>query len=122
MNTNCGMCTRHLVMIAYGRSAWFRLLREPLKLAMRAWVRLSGLDLSGYALATPACRDCNRFYKNALKDHSAVFRAINGVGNPLFDKVLERIVEPREMEAAAHRARNRDRIGPPEDPDRWTNI
>lgn len=60
-------------MLAYQRSFWFRLLHEPLKFTMRAWVRLANIDLGRCEFATPACRKCNRFYKNALKDHSTFF-------------------------------------------------
>jgi hypothetical protein len=109
-------------MIAYQRSFWFRLLREPLKHTMHACVRLTNIDLNGYKFATPACHNCNRFYKNALKDHSAVFCKLNDIINPLFDKILERIVGQQAVQAAMHRAQNRDQTDPPENLDRWTSI
>jgi hypothetical protein len=109
-------------MLAYQRSFWFRLLRWPLKSAMRAWVRLASIDLAGYEFATPACRRCNRFYKNALKDHSPVFCRLNDLINPIFDQILEGIVGQEAILDAKHRAKNRDQSDPPVNIDHWTGI
>jgi hypothetical protein len=122
MNMTCSTCTRQLVMLAYQRSFLFRLLREPLKFTMRAWVRLAKIDLNGYEFATPVCRKCNRFYKNALKDHSTVFCTLNDLINPIFDKILEGIVGEEAILDAKHMAKNRDQSNPPVKIDRWTSI
>ena len=109
-------------MMAYRRSVWFRLVREPLKFGMRAWVRMAKIDLSGYRFTTPACLDCTRFYKNALKDHSATFRRANGIINPLFDRMLEGLVGPEAVLEARNRAETRDQAELPDDLERWTRI
>jgi hypothetical protein len=109
-------------MIAYRRSFWFRLLREPLKLVMRVWVMLSGIDLTAYQFATPMCRNCNRSYKNALKDQSPIFRKLNEIINPYFDKILERIVGQQAIRDARSFARNRECIDNIDSPDLWTKI
>jgi hypothetical protein len=89
---------------------------------MRAWVRLARIDLSGYEFTTPMCRDCNRFYKNALKDHSPLFVRLNGLINPVFDFIIERIVGPEVVQDSKRRALGRDQVEPPEELDRWTQI
>jgi len=122
VNTTCSTCTRQLVMLAYQRSFWFRLLREPLKFTMRAWVRLANINIGAYEFATPACRKCNRFYKNALKDHSAFFCRLNDFINPIFDKILEGIVGQEAILDAKDMAKNRDQSKPPVNIDQWTSI
>lgn len=122
MNTTCGTCTRQLVMLAYERSFWFRLVREPLKFAMRSWARLASIAPDAGEPVPPVCRDCMRFYKNALKSRSPLFRRLNDLINPPFDKVLERIVGPQAILDAKHMAATRDRSDPPANPARWTRI
>lgn len=99
-NAVCGTCTLKLVTIAYRRAPWFRLLREPLKLGMRFLVRLHHVDAAQYAVRTPACYGCIRFYKVALKDNSAVFRWLHRWVNPSFDYFLEKIVTKDELSNA----------------------
>jgi len=104
--TVCNTCTRHLVEIAYKRSFWFRFFREPLKFGMRFWVKISRIDLSKYEIKTPFCENCNRFYKNALKNNSKLFVLLNNKINPLFDSVLEDLVGQQEIEKAKQLAKN----------------
>ena len=101
----CNTCTRRLVYIAYERSPWFRLVREPLKFAMRCWVRLYQLDPNQYEVTLPSCRNCMRFYKTVLKENSRLFRLLNKLMNPVFDIVLERIVSEEEVKKAKAHAR-----------------
>jgi hypothetical protein len=104
-NAKCSTCTIKLVNIAYKRAPWFRLLREPLKLGMRGLAWLYHVDPAEYAVQTPSCYGCLRFYKVALKDKSPFFRVLNNLVNPLFDAVLERIVTPEELEHTKDYAR-----------------
>lgn len=95
-NAVCGNCTLKLVTIAYQRAPWFRLLREPLKLGMRLLSRIHHVDTAEYLVRTPACYDCIRFYKVALKEKSAIFRWLHSGINPVFDFVIEKIVTTEE--------------------------
>lgn len=104
-NAVCGNCTIKLVRIAYRRAPWFRLLREPLKLGMRALSRIHHVDPAEYDVRTPACYDCIRFYKIALKERSAVFRQLHRFVNPVFDSVIQRIVTVEERRQAREYAR-----------------
>jgi hypothetical protein len=99
-STVCYTCTRRLVDIAYQRSPWFRVIREPLKLTMRTWVRLYGLDTEEYEVCSPSCYNCIRFYKTALKERSRLFRLLHSLVNPIFDFILERIVSREEVDKA----------------------
>jgi hypothetical protein len=40
----CNTCTLNLVRLCYQRAWWFRLVREPLVLAMRAMARCHRID------------------------------------------------------------------------------
>lgn len=99
-NAVCNTCTRRLVTIAYQRAPLFRLVRQPLKLAMRSWVRLYHLHPEDYRVNAPGCYNCMRFYKTALKERSWLFRQMNGFINPVFDAILERIVSREEVKKA----------------------
>jgi hypothetical protein len=99
-NALCGNCTLKLVAIAYRRALWFRLLREPLKLGMRLLARIHCVDTSEYLVRTPACYNCIRFYKVALKERSAVFRRLHKWINPLFDRAIGGIVTTEEKRSA----------------------
>ncbi|MBM3166320.1 MAG: nitroreductase [Chloroflexi bacterium] len=99
-NAVCGTCTLKLVTIAYRRAPWFRLLREPLKLGMRLLARVHHVNTREYVVRTPACNNCIRFYKVALKEKSATFRWLHTWVNPLFDHFLEGIVTGEELRQA----------------------
>jgi len=99
-NAVCGNCTLKLVNIAYRRAPWFRLVREPLKMGMRLLSRLHRVDVSLYDVRTPACYNCIRFYKLTLKEKSALFRFLHRGFNPVFDRILEKIVTEEEQQQA----------------------
>lgn len=122
MNTACNTCTRLLVSEAYRRAGWFRLVRGPLAQGMLLWVRLARVDLSAYEFAAPICRGCVRFHKNALRDHSPLFRRLNDILNSLFDRALIRIVGAQAVEEAKDRSRHRDALPRAEEPQGWTRI
>lgn len=106
-DARCTTCTIKLVAIAYQRTPWFRLVREPLRFGMRLWAWISRLDPSEYDVRTPACYGCIRFYKSALKERSRIFRFLNKHINPLFNALMERIVTVEEVQQAkafAHQA------------------
>ncbi len=96
-NAVCNTCTIRLVRIAYQRAPWFRLVREPLKWGMRFLALLYRVNPDEYAVRTPSCYRCMRFYKVALKEKSGLFRFLNGLVNPYFDSMIERILTPDEM-------------------------
>ncbi|MDO9153792.1 MAG: hypothetical protein Q7U47_08830 [Paludibacter sp.] len=101
---SCITCTRRLVEIAYQKSFLFRLLREPLKIGMKLWVKIKCIDVEEYKITNDACLNCNRFYKNALKDKSSNFRWLNSKINPIFDNWLECIVTAKEIKIARKHA------------------
>jgi hypothetical protein len=101
----CNTCTVKLVALAYRRAPTFRLLREPLRLAMIVLSWLYHVDPAEYAVRTPACYRCLRFRKTALKERSALFRWLNDRINPVFDRALERIITEEEVGQAKRYAR-----------------
>jgi len=105
-NAVCGNCTLKLVTIAYRRAPWFRLIREPLKLGMRLLSRIHHVDTREYVVRTPACYNCIRFYKVALKEKSTLFRWLHGWLNPLFDFVIEKIVTSEERQQTRQYAKS----------------
>jgi hypothetical protein len=104
-NAVCNTCTIRLVNIAYQRTPWFRLVREPLKWGMRFLAFIHKIDPSEYEVRTRACYGCIRFHKVALKEKSILFRFLNDRINPLFDAMIERIVSPAEIQDAKGYAR-----------------
>lgn len=101
----CNTCTIQLVRLAYKRAPWFRLVREPLRLGLRAMAAWHRIDTSDYEVRTGGCYGCLRFYKTALKERSATFCWLNARVNPVFDTLLERIISPTEMREAEAYAR-----------------
>ncbi|OHD66196.1 MAG: hypothetical protein A2176_08125 [Spirochaetes bacterium RBG_13_51_14] len=93
----CSTCTIMLVKKTYERAWWFRMVREPLRWGMIALGWLYGIDPEGYPVRSEQCRGCLRFMKTALKDRSALFNRLNGLMNPLFDRIIERIVTAEEI-------------------------
>lgn len=96
----CKICTIKLVEAAYARAWWFRLVREPLRLGMLLLGRLYGVNPGAYDVRSPACRGCPRLVKLELKEKSALFRLLNNLVNPYFDRLLERLLTEREMQEA----------------------
>ncbi|OGR38201.1 MAG: hypothetical protein A2X29_03780 [Elusimicrobia bacterium GWA2_64_40] len=96
----CKICTIRLVEAAYARAPWFRLVRWPLRLGMLLLGRLYGADTGAYTVRSPACRGCPRLVKLELKEKSALFRLLNSLVNPYFDRLLERLLTERERAEA----------------------
>jgi len=105
-NAVCNTCTLKLAAIAYRRAPWFRLCREPLKAGMCFLSWIHRVDPAEYEVRTSACFGCIRFYKVALKEKSWLFRQLNGLVNPLFDALLERIVTEEELQQTKTYARS----------------
>lgn len=100
-NAVCGNCTLKLVTIAYQRAPWFRLVREPLLIGMRFFVRLHHISVSEYVFPIRECHNCIRFYKTALREKSATFRWLHRWINPVFDYFLEgKIITKEELSQA----------------------
>ncbi|MBI4289752.1 MAG: nitroreductase [Chloroflexi bacterium] len=111
----CGACTLMLVRTAYRRAPWFRLVREPLRIAMVILGKWHRIDSRQYRTYTDGCRGCLRFTKTGLKEKSALFRRLNNLVNPLFDRMLEAIVTREEVTAAKEYAAGATQR-PPADP------
>ncbi|MBI4303921.1 MAG: nitroreductase [Chloroflexi bacterium] len=119
-NAVCNTCTLKLVTIAYRRAPWFRLLREPLKLGMRTLSRIHHVNVNEYVVRTPACYNCIRFYKTALREKSATFRWLHRWMNPMFDYFLENIVTKEELSQSKSYAKAASSSGlKPEETDDW---
>jgi len=100
----CNVCTVRLVENAYRKAPWFRVIREPLLLAMRFMAYLYRIDPDQYEVRTQSCHRCMRFNKIALKEKSALFRVLNHIINPAFDTLIERILTRQELLDAEHYA------------------
>ncbi|MDD2805835.1 MAG: hypothetical protein PHV33_09790 [Elusimicrobiales bacterium] len=99
-NLVCKICTIKLVEAAYARAWWFRLVREPLRWGMLLLGRLYEADLEVYDVHSASCRACPRLTKLELKEKSALFRLLNNLVNPWFDRLLERLITERELQEA----------------------
>jgi len=104
-NAVCNICTICLIEMAYRRAPWFRLVRVPLKAGMRLMAFFHRIDPNVYAVRSPECYGCMRFYKVALKEKSELFRWLNGLVNPYFDALIERILTEEEVQLAQVYAR-----------------
>lgn len=100
----CNTCTIQLVRIAYGRSPWFRLVREPLKASMVVMGWLYRVDPGEYSVPTESCLGCVRFIKLGLRERSGLFRWLNARINPIFNRLLESILTAAELEEAKRHA------------------
>ena len=98
--TECNHCTYKLVAIAYERTSWFRLFREPLIMGIRYFVWIHRVDVNKYLMRTPACNNCIRFYKTALFGRSSSFRWLHNRINPIFNNLIRRIVTDDERKRA----------------------
>jgi len=96
----CGSCTLMLVRLAYGRSVWFILFREPLLAGMRLLAWWHDIDARRYPVANPDCAGCIRFMKNELKEKSPAFRWLNDRVNPLFNRLRDAHVTATEKAQA----------------------
>lgn len=99
-NLVCKICTIKLVEAAYARAWWFRLVREPLRAGMLLLGRFYEADFSVYQVNSPSCRACPRLTKLELKEKSALFRLLNSLVNPYFDRLMERLITERELQDA----------------------
>lgn len=101
----CNTCTIRLVRLAYERAGWFRLIREPLRFGMILLGWLYRIHPKDYKVQTSDYHGCIRFTKTALKEKSALFRWANERVNPIFDRLLETLVTPEEVQEAKRYAR-----------------
>jgi hypothetical protein len=100
------MCTIRLERLCYKRAWWFRAFRETFAMGIRLFAFAYRIRASDFAVATPACRGCIRFRKNALKQRSGSFRALDRVLNPVFNRVRDSLLTPAELaNARKHAAR-----------------
>lgn len=72
---------------------------------MRIMARWYGIDPRHYEVRKEECRGCIRFMKNALKERSSVFRALNFVINPVFNVFRNALVSKEEIAEARMKAR-----------------
>jgi hypothetical protein len=102
---SCNTCTIMLVQTAYRRAWWFRLVREPLRIGLIVMSKLYGIDAKSYTVRSENCYGCIRFMKTALKENSPLFNRLNNLINPVFDRIMERIVTGEEVSEAKRFAR-----------------
>ena len=93
----CNTCTMQLVNLCYERAWWFYYLRLPLVAGMRLLALWHRIDPRDYTVRSEACYGCTRFMKTALKEKSPVFSFLNSRINPVFDKMVERMVTEEEV-------------------------
>ncbi len=96
----CNHCTYKLVSIAYKRAPLFRFFREPLKLGMRYLAWFHQVDAKEFKVRTPNCHQCIRFYKTALFEKSVSFCWLHNRFNPIFNKLIAKIVTDDERKQA----------------------
>lgn len=86
-------------------------------------IKLKGIDITDYKINNEYCINCNRFYKNALKEKSPLFLWLNNKINPLFDCWLEKIVTEDEIKKAkSHASAIKDNTEIPEGWNKQKNL
>lgn len=110
-NAVCNTCTIRLVELCYQRVWWFRIFREPLVMGMRFLGRVYRVDVDEYEVRSEECQRCIRFLKTGLKDKSGLFRCLNGVIDPLFNRVRNSIVTDQELRESRNLAQERQGLG-----------
>jgi hypothetical protein len=101
----CKVCTIRLERLCYRRAWWFRAFREVLATGIRVFALVHRIRPTDYRTRSAACHKCIRFRKNALKRQSALFRRLDGYLNPLFNRVRDSLLTPRELDEARNFAR-----------------
>jgi hypothetical protein len=101
----CNTCTIQLVKLCSERAWWFYYLRAPLIAGMRLLAAWHGIDPRAYWVRSETCRGCIRLMKTALKEKSTIFGFLNNSINPVFDKLVERLVTKDELLEAKRYAR-----------------
>jgi protein-arginine kinase activator protein McsA len=119
--SSCNTCTRYLVDSAYQKSKIFYLFRWPLKFLIKMWVKIARIDIASYQIDHLACKNCNRAYKNALKDHSNLFNKLNSMINPIFDYYILKIVGADELVQAKSIAQDKSQIDHKQNDQKWHN-
>jgi hypothetical protein len=59
--------------------------------------KLYGINPQKFRVKSETCYGCVRFTKTALKDKSYLFRLLNGIINPVFDRIMGTIVSKQEI-------------------------
>ncbi|MFC2010219.1 hypothetical protein ACFLUL_01400 [Chloroflexota bacterium] len=67
---------------------------------MRWLVFIHRINAKEYQVRTPGCYQCIRFYKTALFKKSASFRWLHDRVNPVFNKLIAKIVTSEERKTA----------------------
>ena len=112
----CSSCTLMLVRLAYDRSGWFILFREPLLLGMRVMAWWHKIDARRYPVGNPACKGCIRFMKSELKVKSPTFRWLNDQLNPVFNRLRDSHVTSTDKAEARKFAESAFQSGEPKKP------
>jgi hypothetical protein len=107
----CRICAIKLQELCYPRAWWFRPFREVLAAGIRLFALFHPVPPEASEARSPLCRGCLRFRKNAVRQGSPVFRRLDAVLNPLFNRVRASLLTPQEIEHAREFAR---RAGDPE--------
>jgi hypothetical protein len=104
-----------LVKTCYERVWWFKTIREPLRAGMVLMGKLYGVNHDDYPVKNEECQGCVRFTKTGLKEKSSLFRLLNGIVNPVFDRIMETIVIPEEVLEAKKYAKEATHATPAEE-------
>ena len=103
----CNTCTIKLVNLCCDRKWWFYYFRLPLITGMRIMAAWHRIDPRDYKVRSEGCYGCIRFMKTALKEKSSTFRFLNDRINPVFDKVVGKIVTKEEIREAKDFAKSK---------------
>jgi hypothetical protein len=104
----CNTCTIMLVRKAYERAWWFRLIREPLSMAMVIMGKLYRVNPGDYDVRSPECLRCRRFIKLGLKEKSRFFVWLNDRINPAFDRIIDGLVTGEVLEESKRYAKEKN--------------
>jgi hypothetical protein len=101
----CKNCALLLARIAYQRTWWFPVVREPLLVGMRILARYHGIDARSHGVRNPECHGCIRFMKAELEELSATFRFLNNRIGTRFSALRDARLSLAERDEAKRIAR-----------------
>jgi len=93
----CTVCPVYLMRQCSQRSWWFRAIREPLAVGMRAMAWLHRIPVPPQSLFAQSCQNCLRPMKMQLAQKSLLFRIANAVIAPWFGRLRRSLLAEEDI-------------------------
>ncbi len=94
----CKACPVYLMRLCSQRSRWFRVIRGPLAVGMRAMAWIHRIPVPPQSLFAQSCENCLRPMKMQLVKQSPLFRVANAAIAPWFDRLRRSLLTEEELQ------------------------